>query len=87
MPHELNEPAPAASTRATPPRMALSVNGEQVASAAPTLAVLLAERGFDASAGGFACAINGGFVPRARWSAQALADGDRIDVVAPVTGG
>ena len=81
MPHELN-----ASTVA-PPTLALSVNGQRVDSAAATLAALLAERGFDGGAGGFACAVNGLFVPRASWSAQALADGDCIDVVAPVTGG
>ena len=81
MPHEPNARSDLAAVRA------LSVNGERVASGAPTLAALLAERGFDGGAGGFACAVNGLFVPRASWSAQALADGDCIDVVAPVTGG
>ena len=37
--------------------------------------------------GGFACAVNGGFVARAQWAAQRLSDGDCIDIVAPVVGG
>jgi sulfur carrier protein len=83
MPHELNMNTGAEAS----PALALSVNGERVASAAPTLAALLVERGFDGGAGAFACAVNGQFVPRASWAAQTLAAGDRIDVVAPVTGG
>ena len=65
----------------------LAVNGEAVRSAAPTLHALLVERGLDPGAGGFACAVNGAFVPRAQWAAHALRGGDRIDIVAPVTGG
>ena len=81
MPPELN------ARTAAPRTLALSVNGQRVDSAAATLAALLAERGFDGGVGGCACAVNGLFVPRANWAAQALADGDCIDVVAPVTGG
>jgi sulfur carrier protein len=81
MPHELKARVGESASRS------LSVNGERVASGAATLAALLAERGFDGGAGGVACAVNGQFVPRACWSAQTLADGDCIDVVAPVTGG
>ncbi|OIQ80598.1 sulfur carrier protein ThiS [mine drainage metagenome] len=79
MPHDVN------ARVAAPAALALSVNGEHVASAAATLVALLAERGF--AGGGFACAVNGQFVPRARWAEHMLADGDCIDVVAPVTGG
>ncbi|KDP85772.1 sulfur carrier protein ThiS [Cupriavidus basilensis] len=35
----------------------------------------------------FAAALNGQFVPRAAHAATALAAGDRIDLVQPVTGG
>lgn len=67
--------------------LALSVNGESLRSAAGTLHELLAERGFDPVRGEFACAVNGSFVPRAQWAARLLADGDCVDVVAPVVGG
>lgn len=64
----------------------LSLNGEPLSSDAATLQALLAERGYDPRAA-FACALNLAFVPRPLWSQQALHDGDRIDVIAPVTGG
>lgn len=35
----------------------------------------------------FAVALNGQFVSRTRYVAQALRDGDRLDVVQPVAGG
>jgi len=35
----------------------------------------------------FAAAVNKTFVPRTRYTATPLADGDRIDLIAPVTGG
>jgi sulfur carrier protein len=35
----------------------------------------------------FAAAVNGAFVPRAAHAATQLADGDRIELVQPVTGG
>jgi len=35
----------------------------------------------------FAAALNGNFVPRAAHAATALAAGDRVDLVQPVTGG
>jgi sulfur carrier protein len=66
---------------------ALSVNGELLSSRAPTLGELLRERGLDPAGGGFACAVNGCFVPRAQWDSQALAAGDCVDIVAPVVGG
>lgn len=64
----------------------ISLNGEPVHSAAPTLHALLVERGYNLQAA-FACAINAVFVPRAQWPQQALREGDRIDVITPVTGG
>lgn len=35
----------------------------------------------------FAVAINTVFVPKARYAEQALNDGDRLEVISPVTGG
>lgn len=35
----------------------------------------------------FAVAINTQFVPKSRYATQALAEGDRLEVIAPVTGG
>ena len=65
----------------------LSVNGAPVRSDASTLGALLAEQGMDAAHASFACAVNGLFVPRSRWSTQTLDAGDNIDIVAPVVGG
>ncbi len=67
--------------------LALLVNGEALRSSAATLYELLAARGLDPRSGGFACAVNGGFVPRAQWAGRCLAQGDCIDIVAPVVGG
>lgn len=65
----------------------VSVNGRRVGTRAATLDALLAERGFVLARGEFACAVNGCFVPRPGWSAQRLAAGDCVDIVAPVVGG
>ncbi len=35
----------------------------------------------------FAAAVNLQFVPNTQYAARALADGDRIEIIAPVTGG
>jgi len=64
----------------------LSLNGRRVDTDATTLAELLAAQGYD-PAGAHACAVNRQFVPRATWASRPLADGDQVDVVAPVTGG
>ena len=64
----------------------ISLNGERLQTQAGTLQALLLARGFDLQKP-FACAINSAFVPRPQWVARTLQSGDRIDVVAPVTGG
>lgn len=64
----------------------LSLNGEPLDTMAPTLQALLVERGYDLGSA-FACAVNSVFVQRSQWPLQALCNGDRIDVVTPVTGG
>ncbi|MBT9462397.1 sulfur carrier protein ThiS [Hydrogenophaga sp.] len=35
----------------------------------------------------FAAAVNLQFVPRTRYEQHVLADGDRIEIIAPITGG
>jgi sulfur carrier protein len=64
----------------------ISLNGERVATEAPTLQALLQARGYDFKTA-FACAINNAFVPRPQWPERALKNGDRIDIVTPITGG
>jgi sulfur carrier protein len=64
----------------------ISLNGERLQTQAGTLQALLLARGFELQKP-FACAINSAFVPRSQWPERALQKGDRIDVVAPITGG
>ena len=61
-------------------------NGAAVQTRAKDLQGLLVERGLQLEAA-FACAVNNAFVPRARWAEQSLQAGDRLDVIAPITGG
>ncbi len=64
--------------------MKIVLNGEARDVAATTLAALLEECGFS---GRVATSLNETFVPATLRDAQALADGDRIEVVAPMQGG
>jgi sulfur carrier protein len=64
----------------------ISLNGKLVATDATTLQALLETRGYDFKSA-FACAINNAFVPRPLWPQRLLGNGDRIDVVTPITGG
>jgi len=64
----------------------VSLNGEAVETDAATLQALLLARGYPLQ-GAFACAINNSFVPRQQWPDRALNNGDRIDIVTPITGG
>lgn len=64
----------------------VSMNGRALQTPAATLAELLRLQGY-AEQAALACAINREFVPRAQWPSRELHRGDRIDVVAPVTGG
>jgi sulfur carrier protein len=64
----------------------ISLNGQRVDTEATTLQALLETRGYDFTSA-FACAINNAFVPRPQWPGRALQNGDRIDVVTPITGG
>ena len=64
----------------------LSMNGERVSTDAVTLQALLLARGYKLETA-FACAINNTFVPRPQWPERLIADGDKIDIVTPITGG
>ena len=64
----------------------ISFNGQGLDTQARTLAELLVAQALDPE-GALACAVNRQFVPRAAWGVRPLADGDQVDVVAPVTGG
>jgi sulfur carrier protein len=64
----------------------VTVNGTALELAdGATVAVLVAEHG--AGHDRVAVARNGDVVPRSRWTATALAPGDRLEVLAPTAGG
>ena len=62
------------------------LNGTPVQTRAADVLALLQERGQDLNAA-FACAINNHFVPRVQWPQRALQAGDRVELIAPITGG
>ena len=64
----------------------ISMNGKRVETTATTLQTLLLAQGFELK-NAFACAINNTFVPRPQWLERSLLNGDRVDVVTPITGG
>ena len=64
----------------------ITLNGEAIQTGAAHLQALLLERGY-ALHSAIACAINNSFVPRLQWPQQQLQAGDRVDVIAPITGG
>ncbi|MFJ8884459.1 sulfur carrier protein ThiS [Streptomyces sp. NPDC102402] len=64
----------------------VSVNGEQRAVPAGTaLGALVGE--LTAAPSGVAAAVNEAVVPRGQWSATALRDGDRVEILTAVQGG
>ena len=64
----------------------ISLNGEHAKVEATSLRALLLARGFKLETA-FACAINNTFVPRPQWPERTLVNGDKIDIVTPITGG
>ncbi|MFI5791932.1 sulfur carrier protein ThiS [Streptomyces sp. NPDC051677] len=66
--------------------MNISVNGER-RELAPGTALDSVVRSLTAAPSGVAAALNETVVPRARWSATALSDGDRVEVLTAVQGG
>ncbi len=64
------------------------VNGRAAELPAGTnLAAALAAFGWDPAGTGFAVALNGEVVPRRTWSATALGEADRVEVLGAVQGG
>ncbi|MEU4144077.1 sulfur carrier protein ThiS [Streptomyces parvulus] len=66
--------------------MNISVNGVP-REVAPGTALDAVVGTLTAAPSGVAAALNETVVPRARWSATALADGDRVEVLTAVQGG
>lgn len=66
--------------------MRLSVNGETRTVPDPASLADLVSTLTDRTTG-IAVAVNGDVVPRTRWPAQALADGDAIEILTAVQGG
>ncbi|MFJ9738138.1 sulfur carrier protein ThiS [Streptomyces sp. NPDC101166] len=66
--------------------MNIHVNGERRDVAAGT-ALDAIVRSLTAAPSGVAAALNETVVPRARWAATALAEGDRVEVLTAVQGG
>ncbi|MEU8624025.1 sulfur carrier protein ThiS [Streptomyces sp. NPDC048669] len=69
-----------------PQALSVSVNGEAVAVAAGTTLDALVATLTEAPSG-VAAALNETVVPRGQWSAAALRDGDRVEVLTAVQGG
>ncbi|MEU6357530.1 sulfur carrier protein ThiS [Streptomyces sp. NPDC047072] len=66
--------------------MNISVNGEP-RQFAPGTALDTVVRALTPAPSGVAAALNETVVPRAQWSATALAEGDRVEVLTAVQGG
>lgn len=65
--------------------MTITVNGEICAETAATLDQLLVRLGFGDVL--VATAVNGTFVPKGQRTETRLADGDAVEIVAPMQGG
>ena len=52
-----------------------------------TVADLIAQLGHDPAGRGIAAALNGEVVPRRAWPSTAVADGDRVEILAAIGGG
>ena len=64
----------------------VSLNGKPASVEATSLQALLLASGYKLESA-FACAINNTFVPRSQWAEHMLVNGDKIDIVTPITGG
>ena len=67
--------------------LAVTLNGEDLTLANPSLPEALCELGYDPEQQGIAVAINMSVVPRSEWPQTSIADGDRIDIVGAKQGG
>ncbi|MER5614370.1 sulfur carrier protein ThiS [Streptomyces sp. NPDC002215] len=78
----MTEPAPLSGATT----LSVSVNGEvRHLAGGTTLAALVAA--LTTAHSGVAAAVNETVVPRGQWSATALLDGDRVEVLTAVQGG
>lgn len=66
--------------------VSISVNGER-REVAPGTALDALVRTLTPAPSGVAAAVNETVVPRTRWAATALAEGDRVEVLTAVQGG
>ncbi|MEV3995104.1 sulfur carrier protein ThiS [Streptomyces halstedii] len=83
---ESTPPATPATSTTSLADVSVSVNGERRSVAAgTTLDALVA--GLTSAHSGVAAAVNEAVVPRGRWDATALAEGDRVEVLTAVQGG
>lgn len=68
--------------------MSALVNGApRAVESGTTVADLIAELGHDPAGRGIAAALNGEVVPRAKWPATTVGDGDRVEILAAIGGG
>ena len=67
--------------------LSITVNGEARDWSGGPVSDLLAQSRVDTSGGGFAVALNGAVLPRARWADTPLSDGDRVEIVGMYKGG
>lgn len=82
----VNEPAKEPVSEPAKGSVTVSVNGAARVLAGPvTLDVLVAT--LTPAPSGVAAALNETVVPRGRWSATTLCDGDRVEVLTAVQGG
>ncbi len=64
----------------------LVLNGQPLALAEPATVEVVVDR-LGRGRAGMAVAVNGEVVPRSRWPATELADGDQVEVLSAVQGG
>ncbi|MFE2019552.1 sulfur carrier protein ThiS [Streptomyces sp. NPDC059499] len=82
----MTEPLPTAASASALPSVSVSVNGEhRTVPAGTALDTLVAT--LTAAHSGVAAAVNEAVVPRGQWSATALGEGDRVEVLTAVQGG
>ncbi|MER5499973.1 MULTISPECIES: sulfur carrier protein ThiS [unclassified Streptomyces] len=86
MTESASRPGSPAGPGASPAALSVSVNGEvrplAAGTALDTLVAALTTAG-----SGVAAAVNETVVPRGRWSAVVLTDGDRVEILTAVQGG
>jgi sulfur carrier protein len=65
----------------------IEINGVTERVTVQVLGDLLRQRGIESAGHGFAVALNGALVPRARWNETTLRAGDKVDIVRAFAGG